>query len=73
MIYKFLFLICTLMIITQDWFITNKIASAGVMIIASVGILFSLHKSDMSKTPKLIISGLCIIALITYFVVSYIF
>lgn len=72
MIYKFLFLICTLMILTQDWFITNKIASAGVMIIASVGILFSFHKSDMSKTPKLIISGLCIIALITYFVVSYI-
>ena len=60
------------MIITQDWFTTNKIVSACVIIIASIGILFSLHKSTMSKTPKLIINGLYIIALIIYFVVSYI-
>lgn len=70
MVYKILFILCNLMFLFGDRFIANKTVSVIVMLACILGIIVSLHKSEMKKMYKFIISVLYIIAMIVWLIFS---
>lgn len=73
MIFKILFLICNIIFLFQNYYITNKTLSSIVAILSIAGIIFSLQQSQIKPQYKLIISAIYIVSLMIYLIFTYIY
>lgn len=66
-----IFAVCTLIILFQNQFITNRLITILLIIISVFGIIYSVYNSEIKKLPKTIIIALYILFLIIYFVIEF--
>lgn len=66
-----IFSVCTLVILFQNQFITNRLITILLIIISVFGIIYSVYNSEIKKLSKTIIIALYVLFLIIYFVIEF--
>lgn len=67
-----IFAVCTVVILFLNKFIQNRMLSIPITVVAILGLVYAVYKSDMKKAAKRIIIGLYIAFLVLVFIFEFV-